>query len=334
MTLPRQVQLMIEPTKSHDNFLGRPSLVRVEKIDVSSDIQILHNALKFITSKRKIVDVLCSRTNRQRIEIIKAYKACYDRDLVEEFQRKFSGDFRDLLIAMLTPTYEFYCRELFDALNGTTVNEDTVIQILVSLSSREIYNVIQKYVKLYGNPLEKDLKTETSGNFKKLLVALANGTRDESNVLDLYSARVDAMELKRAGTEKWGTDASVFNRILCLRNFDQVRLISQEYEFVTGHPLDKDIKKEFSGDILDGILAIIRISENRAEYFARCLYKSMIGIGTDDRGLIRLIITRCELDMEDIKGEFQRKYGKTLKSMIKKDTSGYYRKALLKLIAE
>lgn len=316
------------------SVIDRPTIFSTEKHDVSSDVELMHNALRFIASKKKIIEVLCTRTNRQRLEIVKAFKTCYDRDLIDEVKRKFSSEIRDLIIALLTPTNEFYTRELFDALNKTGTDEDALTQILVSLNNREIYDVNQRYSKIYEKALEKDLRAETSGNFKKLLVSLSNGTRDESYIIDLYAARVDALELKRAGVDKWGTDAGTFNRILCLRNFDQIRLIAQEYEYITGHSLEKDVKKEFSGDIEDGLLAILRYSNNRAEFFARCLYRTMAGLGTNDKALIRLVVTRCEIDMMDIKEEFQQKYGKSLKSFIKGDTSGNYRRALLKLIGE
>ena len=312
----------------------RPTVFSTEKHDVSKDVELLKNALRFIASKKKIIEVLCSRTNRQRVEIVKAFKTCYDRDLVEECKRTFSSDIRNLIIALLTPTSEFYTRELYKALNKTGTDEHALIQILVTMSNREIYDLNQRYSKKYEKTLEKDLRAETSGNFRKLLVSLSNGTRDESFIIDLYGARVDALELKRAGVDKWGTDASTFSRILCLRNFDQIRLIAQEYEYITSHTLERDIKKEFCGDIQDGLLAILRHSNNRAEFFARCLHKAMVGLGTNDKALIRLVVTRCEIDMVDIKEEFQQKYGKSLKSFIKGDTSGNYRKALLKLIGE
>jgi annexin A7/11 len=60
----------------------------------------------------------------------------------------------------------------------------------------------------------------------------------------------------------------------------------------------------------------------------------MAGFGTYDRDLIRLVVTRCEVDMADIKEEFNKKYGKTLKSFIKGDTSGDYKHALYALIGE
>lgn len=56
--------------------------------------------------------------------------------------------------------------------------------------------------------------------------------------------------------------------------------------------------------------------ENRPGYFADRLYQSMKGMGTDDRALIRLVVSRCEVDMGDIKQAFVTKYGKTLDSFI------------------
>lgn len=56
---------------------------------------------------------------------------------------------------------------------------------------------------------------------------------------------------------------------------------------------------------------------NKAGYLAECLKNSMAGAGTNDRALIRLMVTRCEVDLEDIKNQFQALYGKSLESFIK-----------------
>lgn len=124
---------------------------------------------------------------------------------------------------------------------------------------------------------------------------------------------------------------------------------------MTGHSLEKAIKKEFSGDIMEGLIAICRCVCNKAEYFASRLHKSMAGIGTNDKQLIRVIITRCEvrrqqrsieqnlevnqtfilqIDMGEIKAAYERLYGKSLKSWIKGDTSGHYKHALYALVGE
>lgn len=58
----------------------------------------------------------------------------------------------------------------------------------------------------------------------------------------------------------------------------------------------------------------------------------MKGMGTDDTTLIRVIVSRSEVDLVQIKEEFLRMYQKTLATMIKGDTSGDYRKMLLKIV--
>ncbi len=62
------------------------------------------------------------------------------------------------------------------------------------------------------------------------------------------------------------------------------------------------------------------------------LYKSMIGVGTDDSSLIRVITTRAEIDMLYIKGEFSSMSNKTLEHMIAGNTSGNYKHFLLTLV--
>lgn len=51
--------------------------------------------------------------------------------------------------------------------------------------------------------------------------------------------------------------------------------------------------------------------------FAETLYKSMKGLGTKDNSLIRTIISRCEVDMVQIKDAFQQAYNGPLGKWIK-----------------
>ena len=55
------------------------------------------------------------------------------------------------------------------------------------------------------------------------------------------------------------------------------------------------------------------------------------GAGTDDHTLIRVVVSRSEIDLYNIRKEFRNNFGTSLYSMIKVDMSGDYKKALLLL---
>ena len=57
--------------------------------------------------------------------------------------------------------------------------------------------------------MEKDVKGDTSGCFRKLLVAQMACARSESATFDLTAAKKDAQALLQAGEKKWGTDESM-----------------------------------------------------------------------------------------------------------------------------
>ena len=58
-----------------------------------------------------------------------------------------------------------------------------------------------------------------------------------------------------------------------------------------------------------------------------------MGIGTNDKKLIRNIVSRCEIDMPQIKQAYRNMYGRELISDIRGDTSGDYKKILSRLIS-
>jgi hypothetical protein len=315
-------------SKQHEQGTVKP----YPNFSAERDCEILRKAMKgFGTDEKAIIEVLGKRTASQRLEIRKLFKTMSGKDLVKELKSELGGEFEDMAIALLQAADEYDAQELRAAVQGIGTNEETLIEILCTRTNAQITAAREAYKRLYKRDLEKDLSSETSGHFKRLMVALVNAGRQENMAPDPAKAKTQAQELYQAGVKKLGTDESKFNMILCSQSYEQLRLVFEEYHRSTNKSLETAIKNEMSGDLEGGMLAIVKCIQNRANYFAEKLYKSMKGMGTKDQALIRIMVTRCEVDMVQIKQEFQKMYGKTLESFIADDTSGDYKKMLIAL---
>ncbi|XP_060765394.1 annexin A4 [Neoarius graeffei] len=311
---------------------NRGTISPASDFDAEIDVEKLRAAMKGTgTDEAAIISILSHRTIAQRQKIKEAYKLAVGKNLEDDIKSELTGNFEKVVCGLLmtAPYYDAY--ELRNAIKGAGTDEACLIEILASRSNAEIKAFTAVYKKEYERDLEDDISGDTSGMFKRVLVSLATAGRDESTKVDEALVKQDAKEIFEAGEARWGTDEVKFLTILCVRNRNHLLRMFQEYQQISGRDIEDSIKREMSGCLEDVFLAIVRCLKSKPAFFAERLYKSMKGLGTTDSILIRVMVSRAEIDMMDIKAEFLKMYGKTLNSFIKGDTSGDYRKILLEL---
>ncbi|KAG7227988.1 hypothetical protein INR49_005609 [Caranx melampygus] len=300
--------------------------------DPLRDVEVLRKAMKgFGTDENAIIELLGSRSNKQRVPMVAGYKTTYGKDLIHDLKSELTGHFEKLVLAMLMTPAQFDAAEMREAIKGAGTDEACLIEILSSRSNAEIREITQVYKAEYGKNLEDAISSDTSGHFRRLLISLCQGNRDEKETVDIALAKQDAQKLYAAGENKVGTDESQFNAILCARSKPHLRAVFHEYQQMCGRDIEKSICREMSGHVEDGMVAVVKCIKNTPAYFAERLHKAMAGAGTKDRTLIRIMVTRSEVDMLDIRQEYVKMYGKSLYTHISGDTSGDYKKLLLKL---
>ncbi|XP_032489501.1 annexin A3 isoform X4 [Phocoena sinus] len=260
----------------------------------SVDAEAIHKAIRGIgTDEKTLISILTERSNAQRQLIAKEYQAAYGR--------------------------------------GTGTNEDALIEILTTRTSRQMKEIGQAYYTVYKKSLGDEISSETSGDFRKALLTLADGRRDEGLKVDEQLAKEDAQILYNAGENKWGTDEDAFTEILCLRSFPQLKLTFDEYRNISQKDIEDSIKGELSGRFEDLLLAIVCCARNTPAFLAKRLHQALKGAGTDEFTLNRIMVSRSEIDLLDIRAEFKKQYGYSLHSAIESDTSGDYAVTLVKI---
>ena len=298
-----------------------------------ADADALRKAMKGIGCDEKAIIAICvGRTNAQRLEIVKAYKASYGRDLIADLKSELHGKFEDAILALFTDPIEYDADELRKAMKGIGTNEDTLIEIISSRPPAVLKRIKDKFNEKYKRDLEKDVKSETSGTLRKLLIALLQCSRSTNTKPNLEQCKAIAEEIYKAGEAKMGTDESVFNKYFCSLSPVELAHVARAYHQLTGHTILQAIDKEFSGDSKKALRTIVYATLSPSEYFATRVHDAVKGLGTKDHLLIRVLVSRSEIDMPQIKQYYKQLFGKDMYEDVKNDISGDYRNLMLGII--
>ena len=296
------------------------------------DAETLRNAMKGLgTDEAAIIKVIANRNNAQRQKIKSAYKTAYGRDLIDDLKSELKGNFEDAVVALFEPPVEYDVDQLRKAMKGAGTDEDTLIEIIASRPNWLLKQIKDKYQEKYKKSLEDAVAGEVGGDLKRLLTSLLQCNRSENAHPNDAECQKKAKELFDAGEGKWGTDESVFNKIFTLSSPMELALISRHYHKLSGKTILEAIKKEFSGDMQKLLTTIVYAIISPSEYFATRVNKAIKGWGTNDNLLIRVLVTRDEIDMPQIKQYYKQLYGKDMLADIKSDCGGDYQKLLIEL---
>ena len=292
-------------------------------MSTEADAQALRDAMKgFGTDEAALIKIVANRTNQQRMAIKEAYKTAFGRDLISDLKSELRGKLEDAMVALFTEPIEYDCDSLKNAMKGVGTDEDSLIEIITSRPNWMLKKIKEKYKEKYKKDLESAIKSETSGDLERLLVSILQCKRSENNNPNVNECAAQAKELFDAGEAKWGTDSAVFNKIFTGCSPAEIACIAREYHKISGHTILDGINKEFS---------IVYATISPSEYFATRVKDAIKGFGTNDHLLIRVLVTRDEIDMPQIKQYYKQLYGKDMIEDIKKDIGGDYRTLMIEL---
>ncbi|XP_042685610.1 annexin A10 [Centrocercus urophasianus] len=297
------------------------------------DAQSLGGALQGISCEKDVlIDILTQRCNAQRLMIAAAYRDMYGRDLMADLKDNLSHHFKEVMVGLMYPPASYDAHELWHALKGVNTEEKCLIDILASRSNMEIFQMKEAYLTQYNSDLQQDIDSETSGHFRDTLMNLAQGTRMEGYA-DPATAAQDAMILWEACQQRTGEHKNMLQMILCNRSYQQLWMVFQEFQSISGQDLVDAINDCYDGYFQELLVAIVLCVRDKPSYFAYRLHHAIHDFGFHNKTVIRILIARSEIDLMTIRQRYKERYGKSLFHDIKHFASGHYESALLAICA-
>ena len=281
--------------------------------------------------EKTIISILSTTSNLDRQIIRLFYKKKYTNPIQLDIKCQLSSDLRDLAIDLFDLPYEYDARELHRALTSSKKEEKTIIEIIITRPRSHIVLVQKIYKKFYNTSLKNDILNLNNKEFSEFLIALLSSRRPSTQTIEINEAYNIAKDIIKNGIKQYGINVDLFKKVFVDKSREDLILISRAFFDLYKKSLYESVDKEISGknkmiikDILFGIIT-------PAQYFAKKAYKAMKGPGTDENTLFRVIISRAEIDMDDIREYYFRDWNTDLRNDIDGDCSGAFGQILMNL---
>ena len=305
--------------------------------DIDKDVETLKKSLKIGGAEKvdenAIIKLLANRNNVMRQQLRNYYNQKFNRDLVSDLKAELDGKFEAAIVALLDDPFIYVAKSLHKAMKGVGTDTDACIEIICTRPNWYLKNIMTAYTNLTGGDLIKDLKSEVKlmGNTGTLLCTLLQCQRSENPTPNKETIEKYADDLIKGGIQKLGTDEKLFMDILTKTSTPELQLLIDTYQKKAGESLLVSIDKEFTGDVKKTLKTIIYANTTPSEYFAQRVNEAITSAGQKDELLMRILITRDEVDMPKIKECYKTLYGKDMVESVKEATLGDYKNLLVEL---
>jgi len=220
-------------------------------------------------------------------------------------------------------------RRLKEAMRGIGTNDSVLIDIIAHRDRVQRLMIVDEYRRTIGGDLLKEVESETSGNYRKILLKL------------LKPRDVMLAELIHEATDRAGTNDGVLIDIMTQFPYE-LPAVAAAYKRLYDKSLESVLKGETSGNYENALCALLTtprpppgvVDPIAAATAAETFYKAGEGrLGTNERAYINIIASNSREQLLLIDENYRRAHPKGgLEHAIKSETSGRFCDTLLACI--
>ncbi|KAL5541931.1 hypothetical protein UlMin_009641 [Ulmus minor] len=311
------------------------TLITPTHFSAVKDAEALQKAFKgWGTDEKAVIRILGHRNAVQRKQIREAYEKVFQEDLVKRLESELSGDFEKAMYRWILDPADRDAVLANVAIRKSESDFKVLIELSCVLSPEELLAVKRAYQNRYYRSLEEDVASHTAGDLRKLLVALVSAYRYNGEEINTRLANSEADILREAIKDKAYNNDEVI-RILTTRSKAQLNATFNRYREDHKLSITKNLLGESAAsDFQKALHRTIRCINDPHKYYAKVLRDGIKRIGTNEDDLTRVIVTRAEKDLKDIKKVYYKKNSISLDDAVAKEISGDYKAFLLALLGK
>ena len=292
---------------------------------------LLNTALDGKNKEEAVFNVISNSDLDKRLKICDYYSQKYGKSLYSDLKSKLSGYFKGIAIHLFLHPLVFEAKLLKKGLKGFSSDETIVLEALTSHTQEELRQIEQAFQAETGKDLSQEIEKNFSGVMKKNLLNLLNTPRHVNPNPNKDKCQKLANLLAEVGEPNWAGDENIFKEVFIQSSPEELLLIGRFYKKKTGNNMLDIIDQKVKGKNKDLLREVLFNNIIPQELYAEKIYLAIKGLGTNNTLLNRILVSRTEIDMDDIKEFYQKKYNVTMKEDIIGDTSGIYQNLCLYL---
>ncbi|XP_064975394.1 annexin-like protein RJ4 [Musa acuminata AAA Group] len=226
---------------------------------VEREAIIANIAVKKNIDYQAIIEIACVNSPKELLAVKEEYHARYKRSLEEDIAVHTVGDFRELLVSLVS-TYRYdgdetdtgvvrlEAKTLHDAIKSQTFNHSEVIRILSTRSKAQLCATFNYYEDEYGIPITKALTSESPNEFA---LALRMAIRC------IVSPQKYFAKVLENAVGKAGTDEDALTRVIVMHAEKDLKVIKEIFHKRTNATLKHAVGTETCGHYNSFLLALV-----------------------------------------------------------------------------
>ena len=294
----------------------------MEKDDVKKYAEKIYNALSGKKKEETILEVIMNTDIDKRLEICNCYFTEYNRDLYTDIKAKLNRHFKEAAIHLFLPPAEFMAKMVKKGLKGFSIDESMIYEIFTVCTQEELKQIEVAFKQETNKDLTKEIEKNFPAAIRQGLLNLLNIPRKVNEDPNKAECEKWAQNLIDAGVNNWVSNEELFKEIFVTRSPEELVLIARYYYQKTGDELITVVENKLTNKVRNFLSELLHNVINPQELFADKINRAF---KTDNTSLLnRILVARCQIDMEEICDMYQIKYSNTLQYDVAENTEGLY----------